>query len=145
MKNSLFILFLLVGSQLHAQQEDSLIRQTVDKLFLSMQTGDSALLQSCFMNGATLKTVYVNNQGMTQVVSESISNFAMAVGTPHQGIWNERIYEVEIRTDGPLAFVWAPYAFYVDETFSHRGVNAFELVYVDNKWLIISITDTRRK
>lgn len=145
MKTILFAFLLLFGCQLCAQKEDTLIRQTVDNLFLSMQTGDSALLNSCFMKDATLKTVYINNKGATQLHSESIANFAIAVGTPHKEKWNERIHDVEIRIDGPLAFVWAPYSFYVDETYSHSGVNAFELVHIDGKWLILSITDTRRK
>ncbi len=145
MKNIFISLFLLNGYQLAAQSEDSLIRKTVDNLFLSMQAGDSALLRSCFMIDATLKTVYGNVQGATKVVSESVNDFAIAVGTPHKEKWNEQIHDVEIRVDGPLAVVWAPYEFYIDEKFSHRGVNAFELVYFKDNWMILSITDTRRK
>jgi hypothetical protein len=37
------------------------------------------------------------------------------------------------------------YAFYLDDQFSHCGVNAFQLVRMEAGWQIIQITDTRRR
>ena len=71
--------------------------------------------------------------------------FIRAVGTPHKEVWDERIYNVKITTDGPMAIVWAPYKFYRGETFSHCGVNVFTLIQTANGWKIKEITDTRRK
>jgi hypothetical protein len=44
-----------------------------------------------------------------------------------------------------MATAWTPYKFYLDKTFSHCGVNAFQLFKSENGWKIISILDTRRK
>lgn len=47
--------------------------------------------------------------------------------------------------DGPLASVWVVYAFYVDDPFSHCGVDAFHLVKLEDSWKIFHLVDTRRK
>lgn len=47
--------------------------------------------------------------------------------------------------DGPLATAWTPYAFYLGDTLSHCGTNAFQLAKLKDDWKIIQITDTRRK
>ena len=68
-----------------------------------------------------------------------------AVGTPHKEQWDERIYDVKIQVDGPLATAWTPYKFYFGENFSHCGVNAFTLIKTDDGWKISGITDKRRR
>jgi hypothetical protein len=71
---------------------------------------------------------------------------------------DERIWNVEIRRDGPLASAWVPYAFYVGEEMSHCGTNAVQLARLTTgggsddgnammratRWQIVQITDTRR-
>lgn len=52
--------------------------------------------------------------------------------------------DADVRTDGDLATVWVPYAFYVGDDFSHCGTNAFQLARLDGAWSIIRVTDTRR-
>jgi hypothetical protein len=36
------------------------------------------------------------------------------------------------------------HAFYLDDAFSHCGVNAFQFVRGQDGWLVTQITDTRR-
>ncbi|MFT4565841.1 MAG: ketosteroid isomerase-like protein [Saprospiraceae bacterium] len=47
--------------------------------------------------------------------------------------------------DGPLAYAWTEYSFYVDDELLHCGVNMFEMAQIDQHWKITNITDTRRK
>jgi hypothetical protein len=51
----------------------------------------------------------------------------------------------EIAVDGALATAWILYQFYVGSTFSHCGVNAFQLFKSKDGWKIIQITDTCRR
>jgi hypothetical protein len=60
-------------------------------------------------------------------------------------VWDERIGEVEIKIDDNLATAWMNYAFYVGDTFSHCGVNAFQLAKGEAGWKVIQIADSRRK
>jgi hypothetical protein len=47
--------------------------------------------------------------------------------------------------DGSLAAVWVDYAFYLNNTFSHCGVDSFHLVKTEEGWKIFNLVDTRRK
>lgn len=60
-------------------------------------------------------------------------------------MWDERIWDVEIRVDGPLASAWVPYVFYHGTERSHCGVNALQLVQQGNDWRIVQLTDTQRQ
>ncbi len=48
----------------------------------------------------------------------------------------ERLWNAEVRIHGPIATVWAPYDFYIDDQFSHCGVDAFQLLKTDDGWMI---------
>ncbi|MBU1820432.1 MAG: nuclear transport factor 2 family protein [Bacteroidetes bacterium] len=134
---------LYTGTKAQAQQAE--VKATVDQLFTGMRTGDSSLVRKVFTADATLQSVSITPAGQVKAGKASIESFIKAVGTPHVEAWDERIYDLKIEVDGPMATVWAPYKFYVGEKFSHCGVNAFTLLKTDAGWKIAAITDTRRK
>jgi hypothetical protein len=110
-----------------------------------MRKSDSLSARKLFYPGASLKTVLTKKDGSLLVQKENISVLLNAIGTPHKELYDERILSWDIRIDGALASAWCDYAFYLDEKFLHCGVDAFQLVKKDNNWLILDITDTRRK
>lgn len=128
-------------AQVSAEQE---VRAVVDRLFTGMRQGDSTVVRSVFHPQARLMSAGVR-QGEPVLRSDSIDAFVRAVGTPHDQVWDERISNVQIRVDGPLATAWMDYAFYTGERFSHCGVNAFQLFRTQQGWKVIQITDTRRQ
>jgi hypothetical protein len=137
-----FVLFNLVAN---AQPDTVKIRTVIDQLFTGMRTGDSSLVSQSFMVDATLQSISTTPDGKVNLRKDAIAGFVKAVGTPHKEVWNEHIYNLKIQIDGPLATVWAPYKFHLDEKFSHCGVNVLILIKTENGWKIASITDTRRK
>lgn len=144
------IAFILVGilattSPAVAQKDASQVQSTIDQLFTGMRSGDSSLVRNSFVANATLQTVAISADGSVKIQRSSVDGFAKAVGTPHTDVWDEQVYDLVIKVDGPMATVWAPYKFYRGDTFSHCGVNAFILIKDQNQWKIESITDTRRK
>lgn len=74
----------------------------------------------------------------------NMDRFVEAVGTRRDEVWNERVWNVDVRLDDDLAQAWMNYAFFLDEEFSHCGVNAMQLVHDGETWRIIQLTDTRR-
>jgi hypothetical protein len=50
-----------------------------------------------------------------------------------------------VQIDGDFAQVWCDYAFYTDNTFSHCGIDAFQLHKGKDGWKIFHLADTRRK
>jgi len=54
----------------------------------------------------------------------------------------ERGFDGEVWLTGGLASVWLPYDFYIDDEWSHCGVDTFTLVRIDGDWLIASLSYT---
>ena len=147
MKKLIFLItFLLCFNVSFAQQTDiAAIKQTITTLFDAMRKADSTLLRSTFAKGMILQSIGKAKDGTTAIITESPDEFVKSVGTPHKGIYDERITFADIKIDGELASVWAPYKFYVDDKFSHCGVDVFQLIKTAAGWKIIYIVDTRRK
>lgn len=128
-------------SQASQEQE---VRAVIDRLFNGMRAADSAAVRATFHPEARLQTTAVRD-GQPVLRTDSLAKFLRAVGTPRTELWDERISNVEIRADGELASAWMDYAFYVDDRFSHCGVNAVQLARTPAGWQIIQIADTRRR
>jgi hypothetical protein len=69
---------------------------------------------------------------------------AAIASAPAGDVWNERIWDPEVRIDGDVAQVWAYYTFHRNATFSHCGVDAFMLLKVGGEWKITQLADSRR-
>jgi hypothetical protein len=142
------VTLILIQSQLVSAQQidESGIKAPINDLFLAMQKGDSSLARKCFTADAKLATVSKDKAGNPVLRSEeSIEGFMKAVGTPHPQTWFEEIWNIKIQQDGDFANVWCDYAFYVDKTFSHCGVDSFHLYKTKDGWKIFQLADTRRK
>jgi hypothetical protein len=145
MKTILLILLIFPLFAQSQKAEKKEVRKVIDLLFDGMRKGDSSQVRKTFLTNATLNTSFVNSKGETKLHQDSVIHFLNAIGTPHTEIWDERLLSCEIKIDDNLATVWTKYAFYVDNVYSHEGVNTFQLVKVNGEWKILIITDTRRK
>ncbi len=143
----LFLLVLCAFSfNLSAQtnDEERAVKALVDQMFDAMRAGDSTALRSIFDPSARMISVFYKD-GVSKKHEGSVDRFVGAVGTPHDEVWDEKIWSYDIRIDGNLASVWTDYSFYLGENLRHCGVNAFHLFKTEEGWKIIQITDTRRK
>jgi len=104
-----FILSLTIGTLniVHAQSEQVEVRKVIDRLFDGMRVGDSTVVKDVFHDEASM--VRASDQGLR---IGSIDQFIEAVGTVHDEIWDERIWDVEIFIDGRLASAWMEFAFF---------------------------------
>lgn len=109
-----------------------------------MRLGDSAMVKKTVHPEADLYTTYFDRNQQSQVASDNIESFLESIATPREKKWDERISTVEIKIEDNLATAWMDYSFYLDNTLSHSGVNAFQLVKLNGIWLILHITDTRK-
>lgn len=143
-KLTLILLLSLISGAAWCQSETEAVKKVVNTMFQAMRKGDSSLLKSTFHKSMVLQSVGVRN-GASVLSVESADDFAKAIGTAHKGVYDERIVFGDIKIDGSLASVWAPYKFYLDDKFSHCGVDVFQLMKTPAGWKIIYIADTRRK
>jgi len=149
MNKFLFLIFSVISFSIRAQTtgEEKAIMEPVTQLFTGMNLGDSAMVHSAFMKQISMATVSKDKNGNPVIRQEtSLDGFLKAVGTPHDKAWSEPVWAVQIQVDGNMAQVWTKYAFYLGKTFSHCGVDAFQLFKgIDGKWKIFSLADTRQK
>src|SRR5690348_13375261 len=131
-KNSyrtLFILLLTICAvNVKAQSEEDGAKTIINQLFDAMRHTDTSLLRSVFARDAILQTVIEKPGGGVTVMTEPLDSFFAAIGRPHTEQYDERISFESVKIDGKLASVYTPYKFYVGETFSHCGVDVFQLV-----------------
>ena len=141
------VLLATVFCTLNAQtsEERAAVLRPVNILFDAMRAGDSASIRQVFTKDAVLKTVITHPDGTTNLRSTQLEDFLRSVGTPHDAIFDERIWNYDLRLDGNLASVWTEYSFFIGEQLSHCGVNAFQLIRNQKEWIIFHITDTRRR
>jgi hypothetical protein len=115
----------------------------VKQLFDGMRAGDSSVVRRVFHPNATLMTSITRN-GMGVIQRSTVDDFAKSVGTPHPAVYDERLFNPKVEIDGGLASVWVEYSFWLGTTFSHCGIDAFQLARLGSEWKIIAIADTRR-
>jgi uncharacterized protein (TIGR02246 family) len=121
------------------------VQKVIEDLFDAMRISRGTNVSHLFESGATLSSVSTSQLGQTRLQNSSIQGFIDAIKKPRTDQWDEKIWDYDIKVDGPLAQAWTPYSFYVNGQLSHCGVNNFELVKQSGQWKINRIIDTRRK
>jgi len=142
-----YLIFVAIYVNAQTAQDNREILESVNAVFKGMNLGDSAMVHASFVASPTMATVFKNKEGVIALRQETdLKGFLNAVGTPHEEKWAEPIWDVKIQMDGNFATVWAKYGFYMGKTFSHCGVDSFQLFKgTDGKWRIFHLADTRWK
>lgn len=123
-------------------QDRADILATIQRMLDGMRTRDTALLGSAFHADARLFGIRTRQDGgdVTQVLTAA--QFGAFVARDQRAPWHERIFDPDVRVEGTLATVWTAYDFHFGATFSHCGVDAFQLLRTPAGWRIVSIADT---
>lgn len=146
-KVGLLVLFLtnLAYPPAFSQTPEQEVEAVIRSLFDGMRQKDSVKVADAFYTEGLMQTVLQKPEG-TSVGSNAVADFVKRIATtPEETTLDERIVSYHIRVDGVMASAWTPYRFYVNDTFSHCGVNSFQLVKMASGWKIVYIIDTRRK
>ena len=120
------------------------VRAVIAQLFDGMRARDSAMVASAFAPGVRLVSSRVK-KGAPVIDPIAAEEFAGIVAKATGPKWDERIHGETMQFDGTLVAVWAPYEFYLGETLSHCGVDAFHLAKLPEGWKIIALSDTHRR
>ena len=127
-----------------AQTAEREVVAVVEKLFDAMRTRDTVALRAVF--DSTARLVRVDARGGTpRVQITSVNEFVSIIGKATGDAWNERIYNPEVRIDGSIAQVWTTYTFHRGTTFSHCGIDAFQLAKLSGGWKVVHLADTFRR
>lgn len=148
MKRLILLVFLISFSTSLAQEEFSKedAKAIVDTFFEGFHKGDTLLMSQLLMPDAVLQTAFKTGKGEDKVVTDSIDKLLTAIANrPVEQKWDERLLSYSVQIDGNLAHVWTPYEFYVNDTFSHCGANAFTLTKTKDGFKILHLIDSRRR
>lgn len=121
------------------------VEQTIATFFKGFHLQDSVMLNSVVSDQVIIQTV-AKNADSSFVRSENYNAFVKhIISIPATTKFEEKLLSFNIQIDGDMAHAWTPYEFWLNDTFSHCGVNSFQLFKDTDEWKIIYIIDTRRK
>jgi hypothetical protein len=119
------------------------VRAAVQRIFDGMKEADSAKVRSLFAEGARFASAGMAD-GAPVIRYQPVDGWIRAIGASG-GTWEERLYDVEVRIDGNMAVVWAPYTFLRGGEISHCGINSIALLRSGERWLVTQLSDTRHQ
>ena len=111
----------------------------VNDLFAAMQRRDAETMESLHMPEVALTRV-TDNAAPTVRLGSADAFINSIVNAPAEP--RERMWDPEVRIDGDLATLWAPYDFHLGDDFSHCGVDALQLIRTEAGWRIVAIAYT---
>lgn len=146
MKSLLLLIFACILTfPAFSQSEEAAVKAVIESLFDGMRAKNSGQVAAAFSENANMETI-VTTGDLSEVKAGSVAEFVKGISNlPVSAKLDERITAYQINIDGPMATAWTPYEFYVNDEFSHCGVNSFQLVKMAAGWKIVYIIDTRRK
>jgi uncharacterized protein DUF4440 len=135
---------LLVPAIAQSQSDaEKAVLATVHRLFEGMRTADSAMVRSTFAPGVRFASI--DPKATPPVVKyDGVDSWLGGIATSARR-WDEQVYDVQVRVDGDMAQVWAPYTFYLDKAVRHCGIDSMELLRDGAGWKITQLSDTRRR
>jgi hypothetical protein len=138
---------LFMAPAVYGQDAETMaVQHTIERFFEGFHEQDTMKIKATTGKGIVLQTISRKNDGNNEVRTDVFSEFLKSIASiPDSVGFREEIGSYQIKIDGPMANAWTPYKFWLNDTFSHCGVNSFQLAKVKDGWKIIYLIDTRRK
>ena len=142
----LFFVMLITGNIIAQNTAQNDVKKTIEIFFDGFHKGDTTLMKSVMMDKFTTQSAFKNKAGKDVLVTEESTKLINAIANrPADQKWDERLLDFSIQVDGNMANVWTTYEFWLNDNFSHCGVNSFQLFNENGNWKIIYLIDTRRR
>lgn len=148
MQRIIFYLAILITTTVLGQNDEKTkIKAAVDTFFEGFHKGDTTLMRKVLADKVVLQTAFRNKEGKDILRNDGdvLKLLETIAKRPADQKWDERLLDYSIQVDGNMANAWTPYEFWYNGTFSHCGVNSFQLFKDGDQWKIIYLIDTRRK
>ena len=110
---------------------EAAILEVVDKFMLAVSASDMAAMAALRVPGSTNTVSPPGPDGRPQVVVRPGTG-----GPPMPAGLRERYWDPTVLVRGPIAVVWAPYEFWRDGKTTHCGIDVFDMVQQEGRWLI---------
>ncbi len=121
-------------------------KQTVLDFFEAFHKGDTTQLRKTMDVNMTMQTISKSKDGEIKTIVGDVKNFLKVIhDRPKEQKWLEKLLSFKIDANKDIAQIWTPYEFYVNDQFSHCGINVFQLFNNGTSWKIMAIADTRNR
>lgn len=137
----LLLLLALFPIQLEGQAERDQVLSVVQELFDAMAAGDAERAGAVLLPEGQLVVHRLGEDGSVSTGIMTHADFVAALADADEA-WNERLWNAEVLVQGVLASVWTPYDFHRGRTFSHCGMEVFNLLRISGEWKIVGGTYT---
>lgn len=147
MRIILVFCILICCTSVYAQKDDTKdIQQTIALFFEGFHERDSTKIKQATSIYISLQTIALDSVGNAVLKAEVFKDFLKSISSiPTTVQFQEKLLSFNIQVDGEMAHAWVPYEFWMNATFSHCGVNSFQLLKEKDIWKIIYLIDTRHK
>ena len=146
MRFLIILVIFFVGNHIQAQNSENTPKAFVEEFLKAFHKQDTASLKKMAIDGAVLNSFSKTENGETKMSTLMFSEFmASLAGIPANNEFEEKLSEYRVEENDMIATVTTPYYFYYNGTFSHCGVNSFQLAKYDGKWKLVYLADTRMK
>lgn len=129
--------FILITASVYAQDEKREALAVAKQFFDALEKGDTTTFRDLFVDGG--RNYYVQEKDTKiQVGNRAPENFRFN----KERIVRERFLDkgVEVMVHDRIAVVWGPYNLWINDKFSHCGVDVFTLLKTDEGWKISSLS-----
>ena len=127
-----------------SNNDEQAVEEVVIALFDAMRAGDGDKVRSLFVEGTILQST-AERDGQPVLNKLTAEEFANRVDAAEGPMWDEKIWDLNVQVRNRLASAWMDYAFFLGDTFSHCGVNSFQMFKSEDGWKIIYLVDTRQQ
>lgn len=143
---SIILLLLAIVSGVSQELEKDAVKKVVNDFFDAFHAQDSMAMKKFMASDVVLQTTGLSKTGRTRFKTEKAAQFYRSIATiPDSIAFQERLTSWNIQVDRTMANAWVGYEFWFNGTFSHCGVNSFQLVNFDGQWKIVYLIDTRAR
>jgi len=137
MRKVIPLVLLFIGISLfnlQAQTDEELVIQAVQKFFDAMADKDTAVMKEILLMDGQLYSVRRENEEM-KIRRTTHWDYVNGLAKV-QDEYLETMNSPMIHIHGNIAVVWTNYNFYLNNEFSHTGVDAFSLIKTKTGWKI---------
>ena len=142
----MLILLLTMTIQTYSQESEKKDKQqiiaVINKFFESLEKKDSLMMRQTTLDEAQIWRRYSEEKPVRSDFRYSKDFLPKMQALPNV---KEIALDFVINIHKGMASAWVPYEFYIDEKFSHCGVDIFTLFEMDGNWKIISVAYTVEK
>lgn len=136
------ILFSFITGHAQSVEEKENILNLAFRFFKALEKQDTSALNEMYVPGGRNYAVYEVSDSI-RIRYQDPSQIRFTSGQIIRERMRKETTTVQIK--GNIAMAWVPYDLWVNETFSHCGVDVFTLIRTGDGWKIATIAYTMEK